>query len=73
MTQESNRLNDSDIQSRLQDETRMECRICWYTYDPAEGDEVEQIPPDTPFSALPDQSRCPQCDADKGMFLPIDA
>ncbi len=73
MTQDSNRLNDSDIQSRLQDDTRMECRICWYTYDPAEGDEVEQIPPGTPFSALPDHWRCPQCDADTGMFLPIDA
>ena len=73
MNQESRRLNDSDIESRLEGHTRMECRICWYMYDPAEGDEVEQIPPATPFSALPDHWRCPQCDADKGMFLPIDA
>jgi rubredoxin len=67
------RLNDSDVPSRLRDATRLECRICWYVYDPAEGDPVEQVPTGTPFSALPDHWRCPQCDADKGMFLPVDA
>ncbi|MEA3412007.1 MAG: rubredoxin [Pseudomonadota bacterium] len=51
---------------------RLECRICWYVYDPAEGDPVEQVPPGTAFSALPAHWRCPQCDADKGMFLPVD-
>ena len=31
--------------------TRLECKICWYVYDPAEGDAVWQIPPGTPFTA----------------------
>ncbi|MDJ0861648.1 MAG: rubredoxin [Gammaproteobacteria bacterium] len=57
---------------RLRDGTRLECRICWYVYDPAAGDEVEQIPPGTPFSALPDHWRCPQCDAALSMFLVLE-
>jgi rubredoxin len=58
--------------SRLGDHTRMECRICWQVYDPAVGDDTEQIPPATPFRALPDHWRCPQCDAEPDKFLPID-
>lgn len=50
----------------------MECRICWYVYDPAEGDPIEQVAAGTPFSALPDHWRCPQCDAEKAMFLVLD-
>ena len=57
---------------RIGDHTRLECRICWHVYDPAEGDEVEQVPPGTPFKALPDYWRCPECDAEKSMFLPLD-
>lgn len=53
-------------------DSRLECRICWYVYDPKSGDDIAQIPPGTPFSALPDHWRCPQCDADKHMFLPVD-
>lgn len=58
---------------RLEDETRLECRICWYVYDPAEGDPQEQIEPGTPFLELPDYWRCPQCDAEPNAFIPIDA
>ena len=63
----------SDPSGRLDAGTRMECRICWYVYDPAEGDEIEQIEPGTPFAALPDYWRCPQCDGDPGGFLPEEA
>jgi rubredoxin len=66
------RVNDSNVEGRLQPDTRLECRICWHVYDPAEGDEIEQIPPGTPFADLPDYWCCPQCDAEKGMFLPIE-
>ncbi len=66
------RVNDSDIESRLRPDMRLECRICWHVYDPAEGDEMEQIAPGTPFADLPDHWRCPQCDAEKGMFLLIE-
>lgn len=57
---------------RIGEHTRLECRICWYVYDPAEGDEFEQIPPGTAFADLPDHWRCPQCDAEQDKFLPID-
>ena len=43
--------------------TRLECGVCWTLYDPALGDPVWQIPPGTPFSALPEDWRCPVCDA----------
>ena len=69
-------MNDTvqaDPMARLADDTRLECRICWYTYDPAEGDPEQQIPPGTPFRALPGDWRCPQCDAEPGLFLPVDA
>ena len=59
-------------EARLRDNTRLECRICWYVYDPEQGDDMAQIPAGTPFSALPDHWRCPQCDSEKAAFLVID-
>jgi len=56
---------------RIQHDTRMECRICWYVYDPALGDEMEQIPAGTSFTSLPSRWSCPQCDAAQEMFLPL--
>ena len=56
---------------RLAAATRLECRICWYVYDPEQGDDVEQVPPGTPFADLPDDWRCPQCDAEPDTFLPL--
>ena len=47
----------------------MECKICWTPYDPAEGDDTRQILPGTPFIALPDDWKCPGCDAPKEQFL----
>lgn len=57
--------------SKLSDEAKLECKICWYVYDPAEGDPVWQIPPGTPFRELPDHWRCPQCDGDKDQFMVV--
>ncbi len=51
---------------------RLECKICWTVYDPAVGDEVWQIPPGTPFSALPAHWSCPNCSAEKSAFLRLD-
>lgn len=56
---------------RIDAATRLECRICWYVYDPAIGDEVGQVPAGTPFNDLPDDWHCPQCDAERVMFLPL--
>lgn len=47
----------------------MECRICWYVYDPAVGDAGGQVAPGTPFDALPADWRCPVCDGDRTLFL----
>ena len=66
------KLNDSNVAARLTPETRLECRICWHVYDPAEGDDIEQIPPGTAFADLPGHWRCPQCDAEPDKFLPLD-
>lgn len=47
----------------------MECKICWTPYDPEEGDDTRQITPGTPFMALPEDWKCPNCDAPKEQFL----
>lgn len=52
-------------------ETRLECGICWWIYDPAEGDPFQQVPPGTPFTALPSSWRCPQCDGPAERFMVI--
>lgn len=48
-----------------------ECRICWYVYDPQQGDPVWQVPPGTAFSALPGHWRCPNCDASPEQFMAV--
>ncbi|MCW8889399.1 MAG: rubredoxin [Sedimenticola sp.] len=54
---------------KLTDEARLECKICWHVYDPAEGDSYWQIPPGTPFSKLPENWSCPNCDGRKNDFM----
>ncbi|NGO66324.1 rubredoxin [Rhizobium daejeonense] len=58
-----------DRREIISDGDRMECGICWHVYDPAEGDPVWQIPPGTSFSALPEDWRCPNCDALQLKFM----
>jgi rubredoxin len=48
---------------------RLECGVCWEVYDPALGDPVWQIPPGTPFAALPEHWTCPGCATTKDRFL----
>lgn len=55
--------------SKLAPDTKLECKICWYVYDPAEGDPVWQIDPGTPFAALPAHWRCPRCDGAADQFM----
>lgn len=55
--------------ARIAPDTRLECKICWHVYDPAEGDPVAQIPPGTPFADLPDHWRCPHCEGAKEQFM----
>lgn len=49
--------------------TRLECKVCWYVYDPAVGDPVWQVPPGTPFTALPSHWTCPNCSTTQDQFL----
>lgn len=51
---------------------RLECKICWYVYDPALGDPVWQIPPGTPFADLPAHWSCPNCAGDRTQFMVLD-
>jgi rubredoxin len=59
--------------SRIEGDARLECKICWYVYDPDQGDDYWQIPSGTPFSALPDHWRCPECDGEKNQFMVLEA
>jgi [NiFe] hydrogenase assembly HybE family chaperone len=57
--------------SKIADDTKLECGICWHVYDPAEGDDYWQIEAGTPFAKLPEHWRCPVCDAEKEKFMVI--
>ncbi|MGE8410413.1 MAG: rubredoxin [Pseudomonas sp.] len=58
--------------TRLADDTRLECKICWWVYDPALGDPVWQIAAGTPFTRLPEHWRCPNCDGEAEQFMVLD-
>ena len=55
--------------ARLSDNAVLDCKICWTPYDPALGDETRQIPPGTPFRALPFDWTCPVCSGAKAQFM----
>lgn len=55
--------------SKIDADAKLECGICWWVYDPAEGDPLAYIPSGTPFAALPAQWHCPNCDAPKHKFM----
>jgi rubredoxin len=55
--------------ARVADDSPVECKVCWHVYDPNDGDPAWQIPAGTPFTALPDHWRCPECDGDKHQFM----
>ena len=52
--------------------TRLECKVCWYVYDPTLGDPVWQIAPGTPFAELPDHWACPHCAGERNQFMALD-
>jgi [NiFe] hydrogenase assembly HybE family chaperone len=47
----------------------LECKICWWVYDPAKGDDTRQIDPGTAFTDVPDDWTCPNCGAEPNQFL----
>ncbi len=58
--------------AKLRDDDVLECKICWWQYDPKKGDDYWQIPPGTPFSGLPDHWSCPQCDGRREDFMVVE-
>ncbi len=73
-------LLDSEVQSIIIEEDKDEpdvyvfdgekyiCAICGFVYDPEEGDPTMGIAPGTPFEQLPEDYRCPICNAAKEYF-----
>jgi len=57
--------------SKIDDDTILECKICWYKYEPKKGDDYWQIAPGTPFSKLPEHWVCPECDGKKEDFMVV--
>ncbi|MBN8284135.1 rubredoxin [Zoogloea sp.] len=55
----------------LPPDARLECGICWWVYDPADGDALGNIPPGVPFSALPAHWVCPGCEAGQHKFMRV--
>ena len=45
------------------------CSGCGYEYDPAQGDEGSEIPPETLFEQLPEDWVCPECGEGKEQFI----
>lgn len=45
-----------------------QCSLCDWTYLPSRGDASQSIDADTPFSALPNPWRCPECGAPQTAF-----
>ena len=52
---------------------RLECGVCWWVYDPAEGDDLRGIPPGVAFAELPADWCCPGCDAPRHKFMRLPA
>lgn len=47
------------------------CAICGFQYNEEEGDSALGIPPGTPFEDLPEDYKCPICNAGKDYFNPV--
>lgn len=63
---------DELYRQRFMQASAMQCKVCWYVYDPDLGCEEWDIEPGTAFNDLPDHFTCPQCGNDKTAFLPHD-
>jgi rubredoxin len=63
---------DEYMRSRIGPTTRMQCKVCWHIYDPAEGSPEWGVPPETSFLDLPEDWTCPDCGHPKSAFIPLD-
>ncbi|MFI3272390.1 MAG: rubredoxin [Pseudomonadota bacterium] len=46
------------------------CELCGYEYDPAEGDDENDVAAGTAFADIPEDWTCPVCGAPKSDFQP---
>jgi rubredoxin len=58
--------------SKINVGSRLECKICWYVYDPEVGDDTRQVAPGTGFAGLPEDWSCPNCSGAKSDFLVLE-
>lgn len=70
--QDIQRKLDELARSRVNPDTRMQCKVCWWIYDPQEGCPEWCVEPGTPFNDLPEEFTCPDCGHPKSVFLPAD-
>lgn len=63
---------DDYRRSRIGPDTRMQCKVCWYVYDPQEGCPEWNIPEGTPFLEIPEEFSCPRCGNPPSFFIPLD-
>ena len=55
---------------KLAASARLECKICWWVYDPALGELDQLVAPGTPWAQVPDSFLCPGCGIGKEVFEP---
>jgi len=68
---ESESIEEKDEEKTIEkkgDDEIYTCSICGFQYDPEEGDPALGIPPGTPFEDLPEDYKCPICNAGKDYF-----
>lgn len=46
----------------------MQCSVCQWIYDPAVGEPIQDVQPNTPWSEVPDSFLCPECSLGKDVF-----
>ena len=46
----------------------MQCSVCQWIYDPAVGEPMQNVQPNTPWSEVPDSFLCPECSLGKDVF-----
>ena len=63
---------DRLMRSRITPEMRMQCKVCWFVYDPEEGLPDFGIEPGTLFNDLPEDWTCPECGHPKASFIPAE-
>jgi flavin reductase (DIM6/NTAB) family NADH-FMN oxidoreductase RutF/rubredoxin len=67
-TKPETRSKEETSQDAESDSSSYTCSICGFQYNPEEGDPTAGIPPGTPFEDLPEDYKCPICNAGKDYF-----